>query len=287
MGSTTSPQLEEERVDVDVESEKKHEEDQETTSPSALNGNDVEGVEGVAVSTVSSDTDDTNALDPPLTESEKRRDWLLDFFDNNPYIVGMNYFVLFIVVASGAVWFFMITGWHTLCEPKTNCQPRNQVYNVAIHILTGCFSWMVSIVYPWRCAHLLHTIGFSKPFRSNKVGLDLNGQDTDNVFYHLSKCKKLHVLVVLHLNTLFQYANQICRANYPTNAAANTPKGNIFTSAFFGLSFIMAGLGGCLYWKYTSEVRELDKERFGLGPLDTARVTWEQHITPRFRRDTQ
>jgi len=41
-------------------------------------------------------------LDPPLTRNEEFRDRLLDFLDNNKFIVFMNIFVLFIVVASGA-----------------------------------------------------------------------------------------------------------------------------------------------------------------------------------------
>mmetsp|Transcript_2596 Transcript_2596/g.5288 ORF Transcript_2596/g.5288 Transcript_2596/m.5288 type:complete len:214 (+) Transcript_2596:499-1140(+) len=172
----------------------------------------------------------------------------------------------------------MITGLHTLCEPKTNCQPRNQVYNIAIHILTGCFTWMVSVVYPWRCVHLLHSTGNSSPFRSNEVGLDFNGQPSDDVWFHVVPRKRIRVLLVLHANTLFQYANQITRAVFASHADAEELPGNVWTASFFALSFIMAGIGGSFYWKYTSDVRETDKERFGRGPIDTARELYKTHV---------
>ena len=220
---------------------------------------------------------DIEHLNPPLSYRERRRDEMLETIANSKWILYANILVLFLVVAVGALWFFFLLGWQTLCTPARNCEPRNTVFNVSIHVMTGLFTYMSSIVMPWRWAHTLHTLGWSRPHRSNAVGHDLYGLDTDDPWFHVPCKKRLVVLFFLQMNCFFQYANQVCRGIYHSYEDSETWPGNFWTSVFFTLSLVWALIGALLFWKHTSIVRETDKERFGPGPIEMIKDLWDKY----------
>ena len=214
---------------------------------------------------------------PLLSYQERCRDKLLYMIDTNRWILYLNCFVLFLVVASGALWFFFLLGWQTLCEPARDCGIRNTVYNVSIHILTGLFTYMSTIVMPWRWTHTLHSLGWSCPYRSNAIGYDLYGLSTNDPWFHVPSHKRLLILFFLLFNCFFQYINQICRGIYYSYNDSSTWPGNLMTGLFFGLSMIWALIGALLFWKHTSIVRQTDKERFGPGPIDMIQQMWHDY----------
>ncbi|KAL7581729.1 hypothetical protein ACA910_022267 [Epithemia clementina (nom. ined.)] len=215
-------------------------------------------------------------LDPPLSGRERRRDALLNAMANSKFILYANCLVLFLVVAVGALWFFFLMGWQTLCRPRTDCEPRNTVYNISIHIMTVLFTYMSTIVMPWRWAHTLHTLGLSCPRRSNATGHDLYGLPTDDPWFHVPRNKRCVILFFLQLNCFFQYANQICRDLFYTYDQGEEWPGNFWVNIFFVLSLAWAVIGALLFWKHTSIVRQSDKKRFGLGPIELMQEMWEK-----------
>lgn len=159
----------------------------------------------------------------------------------------------------------------TLCRPRRDCTPRNEIYNVAIQILNAFFTYMATISMPWRCTNFLHTAGWSCPYRENAPGHDLYGQVTDDVWFHVPLRKRIVILLFLLLNCLTQYANQVTRIIYYSYELQNEFPGNMWTNIFFGLSMICAAIGGSLMGYHTGKVRATDPERFGLGPIELVR----------------
>jgi len=214
--------------------------------------------------------DEAHKLDPPLSAGENMRDALLQILDST-FFQYLGIVVLIGVVASGAVFFFFLMGWQTLCRPRTDCNPRNDIYNVAIQFLNVFFTYMATVSMPWRCTNFLHTTGWSCPYRENAPGHDLFGQVTDDVWFHVSLRKRIVILLFLLLNCVSQYANQVTRIVYYNYDLQNEFPGNMWTNIFFGLSMICAAIGGSLMGYHTGKVRATDPERFGLGPVELVR----------------
>ena len=217
----------------------------------------------------------TPVLDPPLTTGEKMRDALLRMLDS-PFFQYLGICVLIGVVGSGALFFFFLMGWQTLCRPRTDCQPRNDIYNISIQILNGFFTYMAVVSMPWRCTNFLHTTGWSCPRRENAPGHDLYGQATDDVWFHVPLRKRIWVLVFLLLNCLTQFANQATRIKFYSFELQNEYPGSLWVNVFFVAAFLTAGIGGALMGHYEGKVRATDPERFGPGPIELVRVMWHK-----------
>jgi len=101
-------------------------------------------------------------LHPPQSKSEKYRDTLLVTLDR-PIFQIIGIINLIIIIIDGAFFFFLLCGWHRLCfEPKrTDCNPRNDIYNIMIQILNVYFTYMAIISMPWHCTNLVHRAGLA------------------------------------------------------------------------------------------------------------------------------
>ena len=60
-------------------------------------------------------------LSPPRSTSERFRDWILRTLDSQLFQI-IGYIVLFLVILDGALFFFFLVGWQTLCRPRTDCE---------------------------------------------------------------------------------------------------------------------------------------------------------------------
>lgn len=150
---------------------------------------------------------DVGMLQPPRTRRERFRDGVLRFLDR-PELQVLGIIVMIGVVASGACFFFFLMGWQTLCDTpsKTDCSPRNEIYNISIQILCWLFTYGAVIAMPWRCANFVQVCGCG--IRKNDPGLDLYGRPSNEVWFHIDLCNRRGILTCLILNCLLQYANQ-------------------------------------------------------------------------------
>jgi hypothetical protein len=101
-------------------------------------------------------------IDPPPSRGEHFRDWILSTLDL-PFFQALGLLVLFLVVGTGALFFFFLMGWQTVCRPRTDCEPRNWWYNWSIQALNVCFTYMATVSLPWRTTNAIHTFGWGCP----------------------------------------------------------------------------------------------------------------------------
>lgn len=213
------------------------------------------------------------SLNPPMSKRERFRDWVLRLLDRPSFQVA-GLVVLFLVVADGALFFFFLMGWQTLCDTpsKTDCEPRNQIYNVSVQILTGLFTYMATVSMPWRTTNFIQIFGCG--IRNNSRGLDLYGRPTNEIWFHHSWCNRAGIIVCLMLNCLLQYANQATRIIFHTYESQATHPGNKWVNIFFGTSFAFAGIGA-LWGIICSELlRKQYPGRFGPGGMHIINKYW-------------
>lgn len=219
------------------------------------------------------DDDPYEHLSPPRSCGERFRDGILRVLDH-PIFQVMGLIVLFLVIADGALFFFFLMGWQSLCRPRTDCDPRNQIYNISVQILNGLFTYMVTVSMPWRCTNAMHIFGWGCPYRDNTPGLDLYGLVSHDVWYHVSLYHRKWIVIFLLLNCLTQYANQATRIVYWNYDVQNVSPGNIWTNVFFVSSMLFAAIGGIYLGIVTEKIRKADFERFGPGPVQMIQKYW-------------
>ena len=122
--------------------------------------------------------------------------------------------MLFLVVVDGAFFFSLLIGAHGVCTPRTDCDPRNWWNNLSIQLLVVLFTYMAVITMPWRYTHALHLFGLCCPRRSNDDGKNIYGLDDDDVWFHIPLFTKRCIIVLLLLNCIAQYLNQVTRIVY-------------------------------------------------------------------------
>lgn len=215
-------------------------------------------------------------LKPSFTENI--RDDILRWLDGVFFQI-LGVLVLFLVIADGAFFFFLLLGWQAMCDTpdRQNCEPRNWWYNFSVQFLTVLFTYMVTVSMPWRCANFIHTVGWSCPHRPNHVGLDLYGQPSNDIWFHLPLTRRAGIEVILLLNCLTQYLNQVTRAIFHDFYSQDTGSGVIWVNVFFASSFLCAFVG--FVWQVIEE-RKLRRQfpgKFAPGVIE-----WINHHYTRF-----
>jgi hypothetical protein len=220
-------------------------------------------------------------IDPPPSRGENSRDWILSTLDR-PFFQALGLLVLFFVISSGALFFFFLMGWQTVCRPRTDCEPRNWWLNWAIQVLNVCFTYTAFISLPWRATNAIHTFGWGCPYRRNDVGYDLYGLPTQDIWFHVPLFRRGGILVILILNCVTQYANQATRIKYYSYDLADVSPGNIWTNVFFVSSFAFSGIGGAwLLYEYGKVRKAHPANTFDPGPVDMARIKYGEYKASR------
>lgn len=211
---------------------------------------------------------DVLQLNPPQSIGEKYRDILLTTLDR-PFFQIIGIINLIIIVVDGAFFFFLLCGWQNLCfKPKrTDCNPRNDLYNITIQILNVCFTYMAIISMPWRCTNLIHLSGGACPRRPYEDGFDLYGKPTNDIWFHIPRKARVIIMVQLLFNCLFQFCNQATRIIYYTYELQGKMPGQFWTNIFFVLSMLTSLTGGIHIAVEESKLRKKDPG-FGPGPID-------------------
>jgi Protein of unknown function (DUF2985) len=211
-----------------------------------------------------------DSLDPVRTNSEACRDSLLKLLDH-PFFQVAGIIMLVLIVADGALFFFLLIGGHLLCRPRLDCQPRNDWYNASIQILNILFTYSAIVSMPWRVTNLLH-LTTSCPRRCNDVGYNLYGiSNAPDIWFHIPKGRRLGITIVLLLNAVFQYVNQGTRIYYPNFEVQDRYPGNLWTNVFFFLSFLCAGIAAAWLGMESGRIRKQKPGVFGPGPIETIR----------------
>ena len=215
-------------------------------------------------------------LDPPPSRSELLRDKWLDFLSGKVHFcIGIT--VMFLIVVDGAFFFFLLIGLQNMCShpSRTDCNPRNWWYNFSIQLLNVLFTYLATISLPWRLSNAIHLFnGPGMGWRNNRssdAGLDLYGQPTDKIWYHISQTRRRVIVFFLILNSLTQYANQITRIIFYSYELQNVYPGNLWTNVFFATSMICAAVGGFLQLHAEMKLRDLHPLRFPPSPFTTVR----------------
>lgn len=246
--------------------------------------------EGIIMSSRNNIIDDENVetighfVDPPPTRVEHFRDALLSLLDGKVFqLIGIV--VLIGVILDGAVFFFFLMGWQTVCRPRTDCSPRNEIYNISVQILNVFFTYMGLVSLPWRLANFLHVTGWQHTQRKNEPGYDLYGLPTMDIWFHLSKRQRTVILTALIFNCLFQFTNQGMRIVYYNYELQATWPGVLWVNLFFASSFLVGFFGGSMLM-YFSHLKRLEEPgKFGPGPRELAQQLWDKHVRGRDSMD--
>lgn len=202
-------------------------------------------------------------LDPPPSRSEILRDKWLDFLSGKVHLwIGVT--VMTLIVIDGAFFFFLAIGAHDMCTPRFDCNPRNWWYNFSIQFLNVLFTYLATISLPWRLSNAAHLYNSSsrKYNRSNEVGLDLYGQPTEKIWYHIPQLKRRSIVSFLILNSLTQYANQASRIIFYSFELQKGTKGRLWTNLFFVMSMVCAAVGGFLQLHAELKLRRVHPDKF-------------------------
>jgi len=180
--------------------------------------------------------------------------------------------------------FGFIANFHSLCDTpaKNNCEPRNFLMNLDIQILTGLFTIKAIICFPWRAAAVIHLLQIHNkylPPRSNAIGHDIFGQETDEIFHHLPH-RSRKIIALLNLgDCLFQFLNQCTRVYFYTYALANIVPGKILVDTFWPLSALCGVGGGTFMDRQVQLLKGQYPEKWGTpAPKPSAAVEfYKQH----------
>ena len=222
-------------------------------------------------------------LDPPLTPTEERFDrWIR--FAHSPLVqqTGVRFLMMTLFGIVLPVLIAFINDWHTLCEPKNDCEPRNFWMNLDIQILTGLFTVKAIICFPWRLWALLHvlqigpggdssstswlrrTISHHFPKRSHALGRGLHGleatDDIDRLFFHIPHRPRLFICLLNLGDCLFQFVNQGTRVYFYTYALANSRPGSQWVDTFWPGAFVCGFAGGNLYERWINRVKRQQQQ---------------------------
>jgi hypothetical protein len=233
----------------------------------------------------------SSIVQPPISRIEELRDVILRTLDTSIFqYIGI--LVLLGVIVSGALFFFLLLGWHNLCHPVTDCEPRNQIYNISIQILNGFFTYMAFVSFPWRLSNFFHLThcrycccccsccGGRRcyPIRCNDVGHNVYGIPDPDIWFHIPVNRRLYITIILLFNCLFQFINHATRIENLTYQEQDVYPGNVWTNVFFVAAFVCAGIGAIWILYETSHLRKIYPNKFGYGPIDVMKHLYKQHF---------
>ena len=232
----------------------------------------------------------------------------LAVYASTKVFVGLTLVWGLAVVVFGALYFFLIVGWHSfpvlVCDdsynvtaladalggigggawppfppsppPDPNCgkSPEANYYaNISIQILTAQFSYILALTLPWRLANAHH---LWCSHRASSAGLDFYGRPTSGIWFHIKPRQRKVVVLLLNLNAAMQYATQATRFVWSSYDASQTMPGVLWINLTFVLS-ILCGIGsGIAQGKFEEGVRKNNPGRFPPTPLEFARAVWKR-----------
>lgn len=204
-------------------------------------------------------------LHPPPSCLERMRDRCMESL-NHAVLFWIGVVVMILIIADGAFFFFLLIGAHQMCQSRTDCEPRNYWYNWSIQFLNVLFTYLATISLPWRVSNAAHLFGTR---RKSTIGLDVYGQPSEEIWYHIRQNKRRCIVICLLANSMTQYANQASRVVYYNFELQDSVPGSIWTNVFFVASMVFAGIGGFTQLNEEKKLRKDCPERFPAGILES------------------
>ena len=205
-------------------------------------------------------------LDPPRMRREIVRDFILRTLDH-PFVQSLGICVALSILVSGGSFFFPAIGLHRLCRPRFNCEPRNRVVNISMHLINGGISYISAVSFPWRAANLFNLTGLSP--RPCGVGRNLYGQPCGehDIWFHIPPPTRLKITLLLILQCILHSTNQVMRGIYWSYELSQTMPGAVLTKVFMISSFgcsIAAAIWTAIESK---KLRRMAPKQFSSGKL--------------------
>jgi len=80
--------------------------------------------------------------------------------------------------------------------------------NISVNILSGLFSYVVSVDMPWRLSNAVHLCGGAEP------GSDFYGRQTDCIWFHIPLQTRAWIVFAMLNNAGWQYVHQVLHIIY-------------------------------------------------------------------------
>lgn len=145
---------------------------------------------------------------------------------------------------------------------------RESLEALALHVLTGLFSWMHALPMPWRVANAIQ-LGFcaARP-ECHPIGHDWYGRSTAALWFHLTLPQRRRIIILLLLSAVCHYVQQIGRLIWPTYEASNQLLPALIINLGFGLSVVFGIVAGALQGHGEGQARARAEVPFPPAPLD-------------------
>jgi len=134
--------------------------------------------------------------------------------------------------------------------------------NACFQITTGLFTYLNTIVTPWRLSILLH---HHSRHRSAAVGCDFYGRKTAALWFQIPTRSRGVIAWCLCLSVFFHFATQITRFVWTSYEASNTMPGTVPVNVTFGLSIVFALTAGILQGGQEGHVMKSHPDQYPPG----------------------
>ena len=220
--------------------------------------------------------DDQDGEDIDLTRAEKFRDNLVAAIEH-PYFLYPAAVICMTLLTIFGLWLLcLLFGWHTLCSPVRDCEPRNFWVNACLQIITWVFTFKAVCSLPWRVADYFHARGWTR--RNHELGRNWHGNfDAGNAWYHVDQTTRRRLVALMLAECFFQFLNQGTRVIFMGYASSTTFPGIIWTNCFIFGAMVGGMTSTVGYFRATEKVKRQQPEQFGAAVVDRLKDSYRKH----------
>ena len=184
--------------------------------------------------------------------------------------IGIVWMVLVVIV--GAAFFFLLIG----AVPLRPQSEKEKWLNLSIHGLNILFTYAAIANFPGRFRTLLRLMRIK-----GTVGINYDRLPSLLIFDHIPWSDRFNIVIILILNCVFQFINQLFRIKYYSFELSNQGIAILWVNLFFVSSFVCAIWAPIYQWREEQKIRREGRAPPGeeLDPLQ--RFTGKEEYTLR------
>jgi Protein of unknown function (DUF2985) len=172
-------------------------------------------------------------------------DWLIDFTQGMlAPPIGIVWFVIMVFV--GAAFFFLLIG----VVPLSPQSEKEKWLNISIQALNVVFTYAAIANFPFRCRKLIRLYRVY-----DTVEITYEGLPSTEILDYVAWIDRRNIWVILILNCVFQFINQLFRIKYHTFELSNNGIAVLWVNLFFVGSFACAMWAPAYQWRAEQRVR--------------------------------